>query len=209
MNRLNQLPRQVLLAPIVVLQWLAATAFAPDVRLGIAAVAIGLGAVSIAVDPAFFKRMLTPSIAHVFLGLAAAVVMVVATYGLYPIIAHAIPYVALSTRHLYVDFARIPHPSILILLFAGLIVIGEEVLWRGVVQEAAQSVIKRWWAIPVSALIYGLSHALIGSPLLTVVAVICGVFWSFLRARSGSLLPALIAHLVWDITILTHPLITQ
>jgi len=50
---------------------------------------------------------------------------------------------------------------------------------------------------------------LIGSTLLTVVAVICGLFWSTIRWRTQSLLPALIAHLIWDMTILTHPLVSH
>ena len=204
--------RHPLLAPIIVIAWLAATAFVPDVRLGIAIVGIGGGAIVLALEAGFFRRMLTPSIKLVGIGLTAAVVMIVATYGLYPIVAHAIPGVALSTHELYANKLRIPHPNAMVLLVTGLIVIGEELLWRGVVQEAVQSV-PVWGrrggllSVPVSAVIYGLSHILIGSTLLTIVAVICGLFWSTIRLRTHSLLPALIAHLIWDMTILTHPLV--
>ena len=120
--------RHPLLAPVIVVLWLAATAFVPDVRLGIAIVGIGGGAIAMALEATFCRRMLTPSMKLVGIGLAAAAVMIVATYGLYPIIAHAIPSVATSTRDLYVDKLRIPHPTVIVLLFAALIVVGEEVL---------------------------------------------------------------------------------
>jgi hypothetical protein len=102
---------------------------------------------------------------------------------------------------------RVPHATPVVLAIAALIVIGEEVLWRGVVQEAIQSRLRPAWAVIVSALVYGLCHAPIGSPLLTIVAVICGLFWSLLRNRTGSLLPSLMAHLIWDMTIISLPLV--
>lgn len=199
--------RHPLLAPIIIIVWLAATAFVPDVRLGITIVGIGGGVIVVALETGFFRRMLTPSIKLVAIGLAAAAVMIVATYGLYPIVVHAIPSVATSTQDLYVDKLRIPHPTAIVLIVTGLIVIGEELLWRGIVQEAVAGRIQGLWSVPVSAVVYGLSHALIGSMLLTLVAVICGIFWSGIRWRTQSLLPALIAHLIWDMTILTHPLV--
>ena len=199
--------RHPLLAPIIIIVWLAATAFVPDVRLGITIVGIGGGVIVVALETGFFRRMLTPSIKLVAIGLAAAAVMIVATYGLYPIVAHALPSMAESTRDLYVDKLRIPHPTAIVLIVTGLIVIGEELLWRGIVQEAVAGRIQGLWSVPVSAVVYGLSHAPIGSTLLTVVALLCGVYWSTIRQRTQSLLPALIAHLIWDMTILTHPLV--
>ena len=44
-------------------------------------------------------------------------------------------------------------------------------------------------------------HAPLGSPLLVAVALLCGMAWGTLRAVSGSLVPGLLAHLVWDISV--------
>ena len=201
--------RHPLLALVIIIGWIAATALIPDVRLGIALVGIGGGVIAIVLERAFFRRMLTPSVKLLGIGLAAAAVMIVATYGLYPIVVHAIPGVEPSTRDLYVNKLRIPHPNAVVLFVTGLIVVGEEVLWRGVVQEVVARRFRGLWAVPASALVYGLSHALIGSMLLTAVAIACGLFWSSIRLRTQSLLPALLAHLIWDMTILTHPLISR
>jgi CAAX protease family protein len=63
------------------------------------------------------------------------------------------------------------------------------------------------WAAPSScsitlaALAYALAHAPLGSPLLVAVALLCGMAWGTLRAASGSLVPSLLAHLVWDVLV--------
>ena len=53
-----------------------------------------------------------------------------------------------------------------------------------------------------SAFAYALAHAPAGSPLLTFIALACGLYWGGLREASRSLLPSLIAHLLWDIALL-------
>lgn len=188
----------------IVVCWLTACGLPIDARLGIGVVAIGGAALSIVLFPALFRRLFTPSIRLIAIGLVAAAVMVVATYVLYPILAHVAPFIETSTRDLYVDKLRVPHANALVLIIVSLIVVGEEVLWRGVVQEAFG---KRRLTVPLAAIVYGLAHAPLGSPLLVVVAVLCGLFWSTLRSRTSSLLPSLIAHLIWDMAIVSHPLV--
>ena len=76
--------------------------------------------------------------------------------------------------------------------------------WSG-----AASCRRRWCAasgrregVFLAALTYALAHAPLGSPLLVMVALLCGMAWGALRAASESLVPALVAHLVWDILVL-------
>lgn len=197
------------LAPFVVTLWLIATASGRffDVRLSIAVVAIGAAAVCVFLLPEFFRRLFAPRPTHIIVGLSAAVVMVIATYTIFPILARIDPTIAASTRSLY-SRMRVPHATATILVIVGIIVVAEEILWRGVVQEAFWLKYPSIMSALPSAVVYGLSHAPIGSPLLTIVAVLCGVYWSLLRHRTGSLLPSLIAHLIWDAAILTHPLIS-
>ena len=40
------------------------------------------------------------------------------------------------------------------------------------------------------------------TPVLVLVAFGCGLVWSALRAVTGSVAPALVAHLLWDVLIL-------
>ena len=54
----------------------------------------------------------------------------------------------------------------------------------------------------LAAVAYALAHAALGSPLLVVVALLCGIAWGALRTASKSLIPPLVAHLVWDVLVL-------
>jgi membrane protease YdiL (CAAX protease family) len=56
-----------------------------------------------------------------------------------------------------------------------------------------------------AGLLYALAHLSLGSPLLVGLALACGLFWSGLRSWSGSLVPPLLAHLVWDAVIILAP----
>jgi len=79
----------------------------------------------------------------------------------------------------------------------------EELVWRGWVQtELGLRLGKRGWML--AALLYALSHAatlvtlrddIAGSnPLVFLAALGCGLCWSFLRERTGRLLPGLFSH---------------
>ena len=48
----------------------------------------------------------------------------------------------------------------------------------------------------------GLSLLGPGSPVLVAVAFFCGLAWGTLRATTASLVPTLVAHLLWDVLVL-------
>ncbi len=56
-----------------------------------------------------------------------------------------------------------------------------------------------WRGVILAALAYALAHAHSDGHSSSVVALSCGVVWGALRA---SLVPSLLAHLVWDILVL-------
>jgi hypothetical protein len=41
----------------------------------------------------------------------------------------------------------------------------------------------------------------VGSPLLLLVALLCGLHWGALKAGTGSLVPVLVCHLLWDLVV--------
>jgi membrane protease YdiL (CAAX protease family) len=55
--------------------------------------------------------------------------------------------------------------------------------------------------VVLSAVAYAVAHAPIGSPLLVALALLCGLFWSALRAWTGSLVAPLVSHLLWDLLV--------
>ena len=82
------------------------------------------------------------------------------------------------------------------------VIVGEELVWRGLVHSALLSRVGRWSAALLGAVAYALAHAPVGSAVLTLAALGCGVVWGALRAQTGSLVPALLSHLLWDAIVL-------
>jgi membrane protease YdiL (CAAX protease family) len=126
--------------------------------------------------------------------------MAAATYLLYPLLARLVPFVAIDTARLYGAF-RAPSPVIASVAMVPIIV-GEELVWRGVVQASLARCLGAFRGAAMAAVVYALVHAPLGSPVLVAVAFLCGLAWGTLRAATASLVPALVAHLVWDILVL-------
>ena len=64
--------------------------------------------------------------------------------------------------------------------------------------------------IALSACVYALAHVPLGSPVLVFAALACGLCWGALRAATSSLVPALVAHLLWDVVVLLWlPLVSR
>jgi len=202
--------RQAPLAVICAVAWTVAAAFSGvlGIWLAVGSVAVALAILVAVIDFPATRSDLRPTVPLVAIGLAVGGVMSAATYWLYPIVLGAVPSIATDTASLYAAF-RAPSQVVTSIAFVP-VVIGEELVWRGVVQRAIADRLKftdRPWmgmlaAVSVTAVIYALAHAPIGSPVLVLVALCCGIVWSTLRAVTGSVAPALVAHLLWDLLIL-------
>jgi membrane protease YdiL (CAAX protease family) len=71
----------------------------------------------------------------------------------------------------------------------------EEVLFRGVVYPGLRNVLGPWGAVPLSAALFGLGHRYMGWTGVGVTGVI-GVVLALLTELSGSLWPAVLAHVL-------------
>ena len=168
--------------------------------LAIGGTAVALGVAVLVFDHPAANRLLQPSRRLVLLGAAAGGAMAAVTYLLYPVLARVAPFIASDTARLYAAFRP---PSLLIASVAlGPVVLGEELVWRGVVQAALVRRLRPWGGVTLAAAAYALAHAPLGSPVLVIVAFLCGLFWGALRATTSSLVPTLVAHLVWDLLVL-------
>jgi hypothetical protein len=190
------------LALVCIGVWLvaAASASALGIWLAIGGAAVALGATVLRLDRPGSWRLLRPSPRLIVLGVAAGCAMAAVTYLVYPLLASKLPFVAADTTMLYAAF-RAPAPLIAALAL-GPIILGEELVWRGVVQTALAQRYGAKVGVVLAALAYALAHAPLGSPVLVAVALLCGLTWSALRATTSSLLPPLLAHLLWDVLVL-------
>jgi len=195
----------VKVAIVIPLGWLLA--FVVGRFLGLVpAVAIAsalLGTLAVATHGRELAALLRPRPSALALGALAAAALATVTYAVWTLAAARVPGLPGAAQQLYAQF---PRRSAADALVVGAIVAVEEILFRGVVQSALAARTGRL-AAPAAALVYAAAHATTGLPLLIALALGLGLFWSLLRAWSGSLWPALVSHLAWDLLVLfVHPL---
>ena len=92
-------------------------------------------------------------------------------------------------------FARV------VLLLGLLIGPGEEIVWRGFLQENLGRRLGRAWAFILTALVYALEHVASGNTILVFAAAVCGVFWGFLYLAWRSPVLNAVSHTVWALLI--------
>ena len=87
----------------------------------------------------------------------------------------------------------------LIALLAGL---GEEFVFRGVLQVGLEKVMPLWGAIALASLLFGLAHAI--TPAYAVLAGLVSVYFGVLFAWTGSLYVVALAHAAYDLIALVY-----
>ena len=160
-------------------------------------VALALGWL-VDVDP---RATLTWTPRAVGFGVAAALpawLLVVAFHRLRP--GPLEPMMRLVDELLVPAFARWTVGELLMVsLLAG---VGEELLFRGVLQPALAGPLGWWWALIVASLVFGLVHAL--SVSYAVFATLMGVWLGVLWIASGNLLVPIVAHAAYDFLTLVY-----
>jgi len=86
-----------------------------------------------------------------------------------------------------------------IALLAGL---GEEMLFRGVLQDSFARWMPLWVAIVMAAVLFGVLHAV--TPTYAVLATVVGAYLGGLYLWTGNLLAAIVAHAVYDFVALVY-----
>jgi len=194
--------RSTTLAFASIATWLAAAALTGPLGIwpAIGGAAILLGIAVLLFDRPAPTALLQSSPRLVLLGAAAGGLMTAATYLLYPVLARLVPFIATDTARLYSAF-RAPSPVVASIALVP-VVVGEELVWRGVVQASLVRHLGAWKGVVLTAGVYALVHAPLGSAVLVPVAFFCGLAWGILRATTASLVPTLVAHLSWDVLVL-------
>ena len=89
-------------------------------------------------------------------------------------------------------------PVALILTFISICIltpISEELLFRGYILDALNRLHGKWPAIIISSIIFGMVHF---DPFTMGMATIGGVIYGWISRRTGSLVPVIVAHAMWN-----------
>ena len=87
-----------------------------------------------------------------------------------------------------------------IVLLAGLAGLGEELLFRGVIQVGLAERFPGWFALGVASLLFGLGHWLSAS--YAALAGLIGLYLGVVFLVAGNLLAPIVAHAVYDVVAL-------
>lgn len=95
-----------------------------------------------------------------------------------------------------------------------LLVIGpaEEFFWRGYFQRSIDEICSKslkiksemWrWLAPVliTAFIYAIVHVFSFNFMLIMAALVCGLFWGFMYRFTKSIVPLIVCHALWDVSV--------
>lgn len=159
-----------------------------------------LGLLAIAVEHRALRADLGADGPRVALGVAVGLAMAWLTELLFRPVTAVVPAIGSDVAGLYRAFGD-PGPRAVLLLLP-IVVAAEEIVWRGVVFGALARRLPTVAAIVAASVLYALAHAPIGSTALVLTCLCAGVCWTALRAWSGSLAAAIVAHLVWDLAVL-------
>ncbi len=191
-------PLRVQLAVIAAVVWalgaLASRWFGVWVGIGGAAALLGLAV--LVYERPLLRKLLAPTAGRIALGLLGALVQIAFTYTLYPVFSRFWPDLAKGTHELYVMLGATT--ALGPLLIIPLVIVSEELVWRGVVQQALCERISGPLALAVGSLVYATCHLGAAHPLLALLALVCGLYWSAWRWATGSILVPLLAHFLWD-----------
>ncbi len=88
-----------------------------------------------------------------------------------------------------------------LLTLAAMAGLGEEALFRGVIQTALAGHLPPWAAVALTALLFGAAHWLTTS--YAVLAAFVGAYLGWLLLASGNLLVPIVAHAVYDLVALS------
>ena len=184
---------------LVSLLWLTAFSIGAQYYVMMPALAIGGAVVVVGV-----LTWLPPMRAHlkakaidVLIGIALAGVTLAATYLAYPLIRDLFPGVAEDVRSVYrlLPATKLAVPVVL------LVVVAEELLWRGALLDALRADHPLASAVVLSSTLYGAAQLGLGVPALAIVGFALGVVWAGTAAVTGRLVAPLVAHAIWTLTV--------
>ncbi len=157
------------------------------------------------------RALLRPSFATASVGAGAGLLLVAFTHAGFALASSASPALRAAAGRLFVllevgGYSPVAR-SALIVLIAGC----EEIVFRGALLGPPRRRTEGPWRsagredllrVAGLAAAYALAMATLGSGLLLLVAFGCGLAWGWLRVGTRSLVPPILAHVVWDLGVL-------
>lgn len=109
----------------------------------------------------------------------------------------------LDTQNQIMSLYALKRESHLIIIILALILagIGEEIFWRGFLQDKLAQAIDGRLAYLMVSLVYGGVHLWTGNFILVLAALTAGFFWGYLFLKTRSMVLVISSHVIWDLLV--------
>jgi uncharacterized protein len=134
---------------------------------------------------------------NVACGIALGLLLVAATQASARLLLPLMPSVSTETHRLYGLLQSAPGARRAMPIIA-LVVLAEELVYRGVVTSLCLRRMSVPWSIVCSTLLYALPLLASGSWLLCAIGLTVGAFWTIARIGSNSVVTTLLCHFMWS-----------
>lgn len=137
---------------------------------------------------------------HILIGVFSAILLYFVFYAGNIISGYLFPFKDAQISSVYSNRAQ--GNSLLIgtlLLFV--IGPGEEIYWRGFIQNNLTKRFGENKGYIFATLLYAGVHIITFNFMLVVAALICGIYWGWIYKKEKNLVPIIISHAIWDFTV--------
>ena len=140
------------------------------------------------------------TIRHMLIGIFSALALYIVFYLGNIITGFLFPFKDAQVLSVYSNRSQ---GNIILIGLALLFIIGpgEEIYWRGFIQNTLSKRMGEKKGYIISVLLYVGVHIITGNVMLVIAALVCGIFWGWLYQKEKSLLPVIISHAIWDLII--------
>lgn len=137
---------------------------------------------------------------HILIGIGSAVILYFIFYIGNIISGYIFPFKDAQIASVYSSKSE---SSLYLIGFLLLFIIGpcEEIYWRGFIQEHLSIKFGENKGYIISSLLYALVHVITGNFMLIIAALVCGLYWGWIYKKEKSLVPVIISHALWDLSI--------
>jgi uncharacterized protein len=140
------------------------------------------------------------SLRHILIGVLSAILLYLVFYAGNIISGYILPFKNVQVMSVYNNKAGVDLRLISFLLVL-IIGPGEELYWRGFIQNTLSAKHGSRKGFLLGTALYAGVHILTGNFMLVVAALVCGLFWGFIYEKEKSLVPVIISHVIWDLSV--------
>jgi membrane protease YdiL (CAAX protease family) len=139
-------------------------------------------------------------IRHILIGIISAILLYFVFYAGNIISGYLFPFKDAQILSVYSNKAQ--GNSVLIgVLLLFVIGPGEEIYWRGFIQNNLSKRFGENKGYIFATLLYAGVHIITFNFMLVIAALVCGIYWGWIYKKEKSLVPIIISHAIWDFTV--------